>query len=163
MVKSCYKQRPYCLSLDFPYRLQHPASQLEGNRMLLSLTRLIIYIAGAYLSLSAGCECRNFQGGHKFIKSFPARTPYQRLFTKMQCEKDMGKTGMGTLTYLGYAGVLVTTITGILALVLYACFALAGKLYLADYAALLWACLGMGWGMVSFLLMGIDSLISRFF
>ena len=47
--------------------------------------------------------------------------------------------------------------------VAYACFALAGKLYLADYAALLWACLGMGWGMVSFLLMGIDSLISRFF
>ena len=70
---------------------------------------------------------------------------------------------MGTLTYLGYANVLVTTITGILALVLYAFFALAGKLYLADYAALLWACLGMGWGMVSFLLMGIDSLISRFF
>ena len=75
----------------------------------------------------------------------------------------MGKPFMLILTDLGYAGVLVTTITGSLALVVDACVALAGTRYLAGYAPLLWACLGMGWGMVSFLLMGIDSLISRFF
>lgn len=130
--------------------------------MLLSLTKLILYIAGAYLSLSAGCEYRSYRGGHRYVKSFRARTPYQRLFTKLQCEKDMDKNDIGTLTYLGYAGVLVTTAAGVLALFLYAYWALAGRLPLSDLAAMLWACLGMGWGGISLLVTGIDSLLGRF-
>lgn len=131
--------------------------------MILSLTKLIICIASSYFALSAGCEYRSYQSGHKFIRAFPARTPYQRLFTKLQCEKDIAKADMGKLTYLGYAGVLVTTVTGISALLFYLCLLLSGHLRLAEYIVLLWGCLGMGWGGVSAILTGIDSLINRFF
>lgn len=120
-------------------------------------------MASAYFSLAAGCEYRSYRGGHRYVKAFPARTPYQRLFTKLQCEKDIDKNDMGTLTYLGYAGVLISTLTGILALLLYAYWALAGRLRLADVTAMLWACLGIGWGVASSLITGIDSLINRIF
>lgn len=139
-----------------------PTAELESP-MILSLIKLIICIAGAYLALSAGCEYRSYQGGHKFIKAFPARTPYQRLFTKLQCEKDISKADMGKLTYLGYAGVLIATIAGIFALPVYLFLLLSGQLRLAEYIVLPWGCLGMGWGGLSALLTGIDSLINQFF
>lgn len=129
----------------------------------MTIIKLAIYLVCAYSSLSAGCEYRSYRGGHKYIRAFQAKTPYQRFFTLLQCEKDISKPDMGKLTYLGYAGILVTTAAGIFALPIVIYLVATGKLYFAEIVMNLWACLGIGWGLLSFLLQGIDSLLHRFF
>lgn len=127
------------------------------------IIKLIIYLVCAYSSLSAGCEYRSHHGGHKYIRCFRAKTPYQRLFTLLQCEKDIFKSDMGKLTYLGYAGVLISTAVGMIALPFAIYSTAVGKLHDAERAMVLWACLGIGWGLSSSLLQGVDSLLHRFF
>lgn len=131
--------------------------------MILNIIKLSIYFISIYTSLSAGCEYRSFHGGHKYIKAFQARTPYQRFFTLMQCEKDIFRSDMGKLTYLGYANVLITTFTGILVLLLSIYWYIAGTPRLAKMAVQIWACLGIGLGLFSIVIQGIDSLCNRFF
>lgn len=136
---------------------------LTERKMILNIIKLAIYFTCIYTSLSAGCEYRSFHGGHKYIKAFRARTPYQRLFTLMQCEKDIFKRNMGKLTYLGYVSVLITTFTGILVILLILYWHMTGISGLADVTIQIWACLGIGLGLFSLLIQGIDSLCNRFF
>lgn len=131
--------------------------------MILTIFELAIYMISVYISLSVGCEYRSFQGGHRYIKAFPARTSYQRFFTRMQCEKDIFKNDMGKLTYLGYAGVLITTTTGILVIVFILYCYITGTSYLMMPAVQIWACLGIGLGLFSIIIQGIDSLWNRLF
>lgn len=130
--------------------------------MILTIVKFIFYLAGSYLLLSAGCEYRSYRGGHKYIKAFPARTPYQRLFTLMQCEKDIFRQDVGKLTYLGYAGILLSTVSGLLILAPTLSLLFTGKPDLAETLVLLWACFAMGWGTLALILQGIDSLLNRF-
>ena len=139
-----------------------PPNACEWN-MISNIIKLTFYLFCIYTSLSAGCEYRSFHGGHKYIKAFRARTPYQRFFTLMQCEKDIFKNDMGKLTYLGYASVLITTCTGILVILLILYLHRIGTPGLAEAAIQLWACLGIGLGLFSLIIQGIDSLCNRFF
>ena len=100
--------------------------------MILTILKLTFCLAGSYFSLSAGCEYRAYRGGHKYVKAFPAKSPYQRFFTLMQCEKDILKRDMGKLTYLGYAGVLLSTVFGLLILLPMGYLWFSGKPDLAD-------------------------------
>ena len=65
--------------------------------MILTILKLTFCLAGSYFSLSAGCEYRAYRGGHKYVKAFPAKSPYQRFFTLMQCEKDILKADVSGL------------------------------------------------------------------
>lgn len=138
------------------------AGARKDLHMILTILKLTFCLAGSYFSLSTGCEYRAYRGGHKYVKAFPAKSPYQRFFTLMQCEKDILKHDMGKLTYLGYAGVLLSTVFGLLILLPMGYLWFSGKPDLAELLVLLWACFSMGWGLLSFVLLGIDSLLNRF-
>lgn len=131
--------------------------------MLLFIIKIMLSIFCNYTLLSAGCEYRNYRGDHKFIKAFPARTRYQRLFTVFQCEKDIDRCDMGKLTYLGYTGIVITTIASIPVtfLVLYLCW--KGNYPAAEQTIFFWTIFGSQWGVLSLIIQGIDSLINRFF
>ena len=126
------------------------------------ILNICFFIFSVYNMLAAGCEFRSYRGGHRFIRAFRARTAYQRFFTLMQCEKDIYRADLGKLTYLGYAGVLAVTATGILAGIGSGYMFLSGKFELADVLICLWAVFGSGLGIAAVILQGLDSLLNRF-
>ena len=72
--------------------------------------------------LSVGCEYR--QGKHLLIKAFYAKTPYQTLFTLLQSSKDIERKDLGKLTYIGYIGIVLSTIGAVCTLLysFYQCY-----------------------------------------
>ncbi len=131
--------------------------------MLLLIIKIIFSVFCNYTLLSAGCEYRNYRGGHKFIKAFPARTYYQRLFTAFQCEKDIDRRDLGKLTYLGYTGIVITTIAAIPGTFLVIYFCWKGDYPAAEQVILFWMIFGSQWGVLSLVIQGFDSLINRLF
>lgn len=130
--------------------------------MALFVFKIVIYIAGMYVLLATGCEYRSYRGGHRYIRAFRARTFYQRLFTLLQCEKDIHRSDMGKLTYPGYAGVALATASGAPVLAISVYLSVKGRLDMAETVIGVWAWAGMGWGIVSAILTGVDSLANRF-
>lgn len=133
--------------------------------MIALIIKLAFYISSAYILLSIGCEYRSYRGGHRYIRAFRAQTSYQRLFTQMQCDKDIDRRDMGKLTYLGYAGVVLFTVAGVFLLLYFAYLGIAGCFAIrrAELLCRLWACGSGVWGVTASLITGFDSLINRFF
>lgn len=134
--------------------------------MFFSIIQLIIYLYGAYIFLSCGCELRRYKGGHRYIKAFYAKTLYQRFFTIMQSEKDIQRKDLRKLTYIGYTGVVISTISSTLFIALSIYETILGKFDFAKEiikiwinANLIWA---MFWGVFSMVVQGVDSLFNRF-
>lgn len=130
--------------------------------MAIWILKIIACLACVYIFLSVGCEYRSYRGGHRYIRAFRAETAYQYLFTLLQCEKDIDRRDMGKLTYLGYAGVVVSTASGILCILFSAYLCFTEKSHMAEMVFYLWTMGSAGWGIVAMLIQGVDSLLNRF-
>jgi hypothetical protein len=68
----------------------------------------VIVICGLF-SMASGY--RNYSTGHYFIRAFQAKSPFQRMFTKLQSEKDINRCDIGKITYVGYGAIIIASIT----------------------------------------------------
>ncbi|MCI8537568.1 MAG: hypothetical protein HFF18_02760 [Oscillospiraceae bacterium] len=118
-----------------------------------------VNLFGAYMLLTIGCELRCYKGGRRYIKSFRAKTPLQRIYTAWQLPKD---AVLGELTYLGYAGVILFHLFGI-AVVPYAVFQIVtGNARDAMELLQIWFTFGCVWGVAATFIQAFDSLLNRF-
>ena|GEM_PF-5004193 len=123
----------------------------------------LIGVLSSWMMLSFGCEYRNyFSGSHKFIKAFYARNWYQKLFTILQREVVVGRHGIGKLTYVGYIGIVISTITAFFVLIfaIYAYFFIDFETVSIVFAC--WVIFNLGWGFSAGVLVIVDSIIGCF-
>ena len=131
--------------------------------MFNGIVYFVMGVFGSWCALSVGCEYRNyFSGSHKFIKAFYARSWYQKLFTLLQRDVDIGRHGIGKLTYVGYIGVVISTIAAffVLPFAIYAYFFINLKTVSLVFAY--WVVFNLAWGISVTALVLVDSIIGCF-
>lgn len=127
-------------------------------KIILGLLETIFYMVCTYIILSTACEYR--MGRHWLLRAFYAKTPYQMLFTKMQLSKDIKSEDLGKLTYIGYVGILLSTV-GIILLILYSAYQMwMGISFSWRFRIQLWAVCSFLWGVFSILFQILDSLLA---
>ncbi len=127
-------------------------------QIVLKIMETVFYIVLVYVILEAACEYRMCR--HWLVRAFYAKTPYQVLFTKMQCAKDIEPQDLGKLTYVGYIGVVLST-AGLIFLVLYSIYQVCrGVSFSWSFRIQLWASCSFVWGVFSVVFQMIDSLIA---
>ncbi len=127
-------------------------------QVVLKIIETIFYIVSVYILLSTACEYRMVK--HWRIRAFYAKTPYQKLFTKMQLSKDIEQQDLGKLTYIGYIGVVLSTI-GFIFLILYSVYQIGiGVSFSWTFRIQLWASCSFLWGVFSIVFQILDSFIA---
>ena len=130
--------------------------------MVIDVLLFLITIFMTWVALCTGCEYRNYKGGHKFIKAFYAHGKYQRLFTLLQLKKDIDVNDIGKLTYIGFVGAIISSITAIFVLPTTIYLYVWGNHDILTIIFLSWVLLGIIWGIASQIIQGVDSIINRF-
>lgn len=130
---------------------------MKYSVIFFKILEIIFYIAAAYILLSTACEYR--MGKHLLVKAFYAKTPYQTLFTLMQMPKDIEAKDLGKLTYIGYIGVLLSTIAAVV-LFFYSIYQYCTKVSFSLTERLqLWASFCFVWGVFAIVIQMLDSFI----
>ena len=131
--------------------------------MLSNIFSFLLGIFCSWVALSVGCEYRNyFRGSHKFIRAFYARNWYQKLFTILQRNVDIGRKDIGKLTYVGYIGVVISTIAAFIIL-LFAIYAyIFNIIEIVSLVFTFWVIFNLGWGLLAAALVFLDSIIGCF-
>jgi hypothetical protein len=129
--------------------------------MLIDFLKFILILLGSWSGLSLGCEYRNYRYGHLFVKAFYAHGWYQKIFTFFQLRKNIKEDDIGKLTYIGFTGVVISTIAAffVIPYTIYKYFSIGYEA--AKYPYDLWFLFNAIWGILAMILQGIDSIINH--
>lgn len=130
--------------------------------MVIDVLLFLLLISMTWVALCTGCEYRNYKGGHKFIRAFNAQGRFQKFFLLLQTRKDIDVNDIGKLTYIGFVGAIISSITAIFVLPTTIYLYFLGNHEIVTLIFQSWVLMGTIWGVASLVIQGIDSIINRF-
>lgn len=127
---------------------------------------IAIYTIGFWCAFgfSAGsCEYRDYNGGHRFVKAFYAKSRYQMLLVKFQAKKDIAPENWNKITYIGYVSSIITNIV-MLCILCVSIWLLKREDFNSAFYFYIYGTLGcIIFNLIGFLFQIIDSFINRIF